>query len=248
MKIRIIHFAHATVAFLALAAGTAYASQAATDYTIPMDVIDSGGVDVSKSSNYLLSDSIGEPVVGYGASTNYILNSGYRQPSAAEFLSMTCSPNADIGSVAATGQKTGSGTCIVYTDAYNGYNLSWAILSGSGGLNTGSLISQFNDTVGPFTPTTANVPDTWSVPAGSAEWGARLRSSSADTGVEWGIDGLSEKWLNIRESSRTIVVRTAATTQSGSTEILQFRAEVGSSVVQPTGVYRATATFTLVGY
>ncbi len=435
-----------------------------------MDVIDAGGADVSKSSNYLLSDSVGEPVVGYGASTNYILNSGYRQPSAADYLSLSCSSLVTIGAVAATGQKTGSGTCTVYTDAYNGYNLTWGVQSGSGGVNTGSLISEFNDTIAPFdlsgsgligywkmdelsagstvkdftvygnngTPNGAGgannlpqpdtsvpynmnaadirsldfdgtddyvdagngsslqitssemtmsawvkvdawpltgsypailskvsgvspyggyqmnlagdtgnqfdcamainstwrvrrststyatgtwyhvacvydgsaltiyvngtadgsdpytgairnvsanllfgknggassflngkidearvynralspaeiqalyrTPHTWSVPTTENAWGSRLSSRSTDTDVKWGTDGASEKWLNIGDGNYSIVTRGSATTQSGSTQVLQFRAEVGSAVVQTAGSYRASVTFTVVSY
>lgn len=454
MKIRLLSLAELGLTLLALTAGTAYASQAATNYFIPMDVIDAGGSDVSKSNNYLLSDSVGEPAVGFGASTNYILNSGYRQPSAADFLSLTCSPTATIGFVAGTGQKTGSGTCVVYTDAYGGYSLSWAVRSGSGGTNTGYLTSQYNKTIAPFdfsrsglvgywkmdetvagstvkdssgngyngtpsgtagannlpqpdtalpgntnfydirglnfdgtddkvslsampsttttftlsfwikpnaqstnygtifsqdsfigfwyrgsaagasagkmsffysstdhlnsTPLTdgawqhfaavvsagsvtfylngvqdgtatsaiaftpnnigndpsselfkgtldemrfynralsaaeikalANTPHTWSVAATANGWGSRLSSRSTDTHSKWGTDGASDKWLNIGDGSYSVITRGSATTQSGSTEILQFRAEVGSSVLQPTGTYKATATFTVVGY
>lgn len=218
------------------------------EYRIKPDVINSGGADVSKSSNYLLSDSLGEPIVGYGESSDYKLDSGYRQPSASEFLSMSCSPVAVIGTVVGTGQKTGSGTCIVYSDASSGYNLGWAVLTGSGGTNTGYLINQYNDTIAPFSPAVADTPETWSVAAPDSEWGARLRSISSDVAAEWGTDAASEKWLNIRTSNRTIVTRSSATPQEGSTEIIQFRSEVGSSKLQPTGLYQATATFTVVGY
>jgi hypothetical protein len=239
---------HIAVVLLVLFCGTAYADQAATNYNIPFDVLDSGGADVSKSGNYLLSDSIGEPVIGYGSTSNYVLNSGYRQPSASEYLSLSCSGSVSIGSIAGTGQKTGSGTCIVYTDAYSGYNLGWSVLTGSGGTNTGYLINQYNDTIAPLTPVVTNIPETWSVDVADSEWGGRLRSNSSDVFAEWGTDAASEKWLNIATSNRTIVTRTTATQQEGSLEIVQFRSEVGSSKLQSTGVYQTTVTFTAVGY
>lgn len=223
-------------------------AQESTEYELRPDSVNAGGADVSKSDDYLLSDSIGESAVGYGQSADYILDSGYRQPSASDFLAMTCSSIATIGSIAGTGQKTGSGTCTVTTDGYSGYNLSWAVLTGSGGTNTGSLINPDEDTIGPFTPGVANTPETWSVAASAAEWGARLRSISTDVLAEWGTDASSEKWLNVRTSSRTIVTRSTATPLDGSSEIIQFRAEVGSSAFQPTGVYQTAVTFTVVGY
>lgn len=231
-----------------LLTASAYADTDSTNYNIPLDVINAGGVDVSKSSNYLLSDSLGEPIVGYGASSNYKLDSGYRQPSAADTLSMTCAASIDIGSVAGTGQRTGSGSCTVYSDAYTGYNLGWAVLTGSGGTNTGHLISQLNDTIPPLVPAVANTPGAWSVGAAEAYWGGRLRSSSTDTDAEWGTDGVSDTWLNVATTNRTVVIRDTATPLAGSVEIFQFRSEIGASKIQPTGVYETTVTFTVVGY
>lgn len=248
MKLRTAYWGILSVAFSLALSGTAYADQTSTEYRVPFDVMNAGGLDVSKSDRYLLSDSLGESIVGPGESADYHLDSGYRQPSAAEFLSMTCSTIVTVGSVSGTGQKTGSGTCTVYSDAYSGYNLGWAVLTGSGGTNTGRLISQFNDTIAPFTPVVINTPETWSVAAADSEWGGRLRSSSTDTAAEWGTDGISDKWLNVRTSNRTIVVRGSGTPIAGSVEVLQFRSEVGASKVQPTGLYRTSVTFTVVGY
>jgi Concanavalin A-like lectin/glucanases superfamily len=218
-----------------------------TDYKLRPDVINSGGADWSKSTRYLLSDSIGEAVIGHGAATNYKLDSGYRQPSSANLLTISCSATADLGSVTGIGQRTGSGTCTVYTDAFNGYQLRWSVPTGSGGTNTGKLISQYNDTIGQFTPAVANVPETWSVTTTDAEWGARVRSISTDTAVEWGTDNVTDKWLNISTTGRTIISRTYATPPAGSVEIVQYRAEIGSSVLQPNGTYSATVVLTVVG-
>ncbi len=453
------------LALLFLWWGSAYADEANSNKDrIRPDVINGGGLDFSKSTNYLLSDSIGESVVGYGGTTNYTLNAGYRQPSASDYISLSCSPTATIAS-AAVGQKTGSGTCVVYTDAYSGYNLSWAILSGSGGTNTGYLINQYNDAIAPFdfsrsglvgywkmdeatagstvqdysgnlhdlTPngvggannlpqpvsdipsnmntadsrslnfdgtddylrastysgfpastmtmcawvrTSGNTeyiasinrnptnitnegifqvdpagkllfwdyngssfgfdattvgntalnnsvwhhacfvkngtsgtyyldgasdgtktaalnitygtsdfivganfrdsnsyfngtiddvriynralslaeiqalyrtPHTWSVGASAVAWGSRLRSSSTDTDVKWGTDNSTDKWMNIGDGNYSVVRRLSATPLSGSNEIFQYRAEIGSSAFQPTGLYQATAIFTAVG-
>lgn len=214
-------------------------------HVLAPDAINSGGGETAKSNHYLLSDSIGEPIIGFGASANYILESGYRHSDVQQgILSFACSAAATIGSVAGTGQKTGSGSCTIASDS--NYNLSWAVLSGSGGVSTGSLINQYNDVIGPFSPSVADTPDTWSVAASSAAWGARLSSASTDTNAEWGTDGASEKWLNVATAARTIVSRATPTSGGGSTEILQFRAEVGPSGFKPTGTYQATVTMTAV--
>ncbi len=228
--------------------GDALSPLLSSDYKLRPDVVDSGGADWSKSGNYRLSDSIGEAVIGHGAANEYNLDSGYRQPSAADIISLSCSPTAALGTVVATGQRTASGTCIVLTDAFNGYQLSWRVRSGSGGALTGYLISQNEDFIGPFTPPTPNVPATWSVAGADSEWGGRLRSSSTDTAAEWGIDGVSDKWLNVGTgSTRVIASRNSATPLAGSVQIVQFRSEIGGSHFQASGTYQATVTFTVVG-
>lgn len=228
--------------------GDALSPLVSNDYKLRPDVVDSGGADWSKSSNYRLSDSIGEAVIGHGAANEYSIDSGYRQPAAADIISISCASSVPLGTVVGTGQRTGSGACVVYTDAYNGYQMGWRVHAGSGGTLTGYLISQSEDVISPFTPGTANVPDTWSVAGADSEWGGRVRSTSTDTAAEWGVDGASEKWLNVGTgSTRTIVSRNSATALAGSTEIIQFRAEIGASHFQVNGTYQATVTFTVIG-
>jgi hypothetical protein len=50
----------------------------------------------------------------------------------------------------------------------------------------------------------------------------------------------------VATSSRTIVSRSTRTSVSGSTEYVQFRAEVGSTAIQPDGSYSVTVTLTAV--
>ena len=224
--------------------GIAEADESKTDnFQIKTDVINSGGEDVSKSTNYLLSDSIGEAIIGATASNTTQLNSGYRQ--GAESISLACSSDVNTGS-GASGIHTGSGTCTIHSES--GYNLGWAVLTGSGGTNTGSLISENNDTIPSYTPAVADTPETWAVAASAAEWGGRLSSRSSDTSVEWGTDGSSEKWLNIATSNRTIITRQDATPIDGSLAIVEFQVEIGASKLQTTGTYLTTVTFTVVTY
>lgn len=136
---RHVHSAVLTGLFFLVFIGSAYADQNSAQYGIPFDVNNAGGADVSKSNVYLLSDSLGEPVVGFGEGTDYILNSGYRQPSASDFISVSCTDFVNLGNVIGTGQKTGSGTCTVYTDAYDGYRMVWQ----AGSNNRGGLVGHW---------------------------------------------------------------------------------------------------------
>lgn len=428
------------------------------NYFIPSDVQPVGGGEAAKSTNYTLDDTIGEANIGYGKSDNYDLGAGYRQ-TLETFISLGCTTDPiDIGTVIFSGQKTGSGSCTVITDNEAGYSLSWSIATGSGGTNTGHLISPEEYSVPPLfasreglvghwrldesvtgltdsvidasgngnhgTPTGAtggnnkpqpsadvpsntnfvttrsldfdgtddhvrmenppssslninrgsvfawiktaaagsshrgivvkqtaygmfllddifviydwtaasnrstgidvsddawhlvgftfdsgvsngtklyidgveqlttamtvsgqgesvvlgagddlgniqhfngliddariydriltaaevkalyNEPQTWSVGNNEAAWAGRLSSRSTDTDAKWGTDGTSEKWLHVGDGDYGVVTRSERTDIAGSTEIFQFRSEIGAQKVQPASVYRATATFT----
>lgn len=428
----------------------------------------SGGGDGAKSTNYLLDDTIGESNIGFGRSLSYDLNAGYRQPNGGTYLAMSCDPVTDLGTITFTGQRTVDNTCTVITDNDAGYSLSWAVRTGSGGTNTGHMISTtppHTDTIPPYdaaqtglvgywkldetaggstvkdlsgngnngtpsgasgtnnkpqpstsvpanmntvdlrslnfdgtddrvdvgnaaalnitgnaitlsawiyddgtsgvngyimgkvtgthkyaflvnhanqtidfslntgsvttygapggvggldsmhnkwnlvnevydgtnmmiyingvlvgsTPKTGNIvsntdgfaigdrgtvantpfkggiddvrvynralsaaeikalynePHTWSVAASKSYWGSRLRSSSTDADSKWGTDGGSEKWLNVGDGSYSVVSRTSRTSVAGSTEIFQFRAEVGATAIQSNGLYNTTVMFT----
>lgn len=126
------------------------AASRTANYAIISDVVPAGGGDYAESSNYLLSDTIGEGPVGYGSTTNYILNAGYRQGGGAGVVGLACTSPANLGTISTTGRVTGDGACTVTTDNANGYALAWGVLTGSGGFNTGSLVSQYEETIHPF--------------------------------------------------------------------------------------------------
>lgn len=216
-----------------------------TNYDIVKDAVVAGGGELAFSSNYRLSDTIGEPGAGMIASTNYILEGGYRSQDE-NSATLNCWTTLDLGSIPGIGQATGEANCTVITDAPAGYTLSWQVTTGSGGTATGYMINQFEDVIAPFSPAVTGTPETWSVAASTAEWGGRLRSSSTDTDTKWGTDSASEKWLNVGSGSSVLVVsRNTRTATSGSTEQFRLRAEVGSTRVQPTGTYEVNVDFFL---
>ncbi|MBD3281198.1 hypothetical protein GF391_00440 [Candidatus Uhrbacteria bacterium] len=55
------------------------AAMTSANYEINFDAITSGGTDFSSSTNFQLSDTVGEQGTGYGDSSNYMLHAGYRQ-------------------------------------------------------------------------------------------------------------------------------------------------------------------------
>ena len=147
-------------------------------------------------------------------------------------------------------------TCVPITNNSLGYTLKWNITSGSGGYGTGHLDSNNvtagrADTILAYTPTTSGTPETYSAPTGTSRWAARVKSVSTTaagvTGVTWGTDTSSEKFLNVGTGSAvSIVKRTTETSSTGDTEFIQFKASIGSTSAQPTGTYKATVIFTEV--
>ena len=160
--------------------------------------------------------------------------------------------------------------CNVQTNDSGGYYISWVVDTGSGGASTGYMISQFEDTIAPFRANatdnndalTAAVswPSTGEVDANEAAWGARLSSTSASftedhssvqiTSTEWGGagsdgDSANEEWARV--ASGTAVIFASSTdepTDSGDDHYIGFRAEIGSSRQQATGVYEVLVDFT----
>lgn len=152
-------------------------------------------------------------------------------------ISISSPSDVSLGTITGTGaSSTGVATWTVTTNNSGGYKLEWTASSAT--LTSGS------DTIAAYTPAVADTPDTWSVAASDSEWGARLKSSSTDTDAEWGVDSSSEKWLNVATSPREIVSRLTETAPGGSSETIEFKAEVGSSKVQATGNYTVNVTAT----
>lgn len=151
-------------------------------------------------------------------------------------ISISTPSNVSLGTITGTGSSSeGTASWTVTTNNSSGYKLEWTASS--------ATMSNGSDTISAYTPTVADTPETWSVASNTSEWGARLKSSSTDTNVEWGTDSSSEKWLNVSTTARQIVSRATAT--AGSTETVAFKGEVGSGKIQPSGSYTIDITVTV---
>ena len=139
-------------------------------------------------------------------------------------------------------------TCKIVTSSTTGWALSWQILAGSGGFGTGHLISQYENIIPAFGTGSFNNTSTWSVSAADSRWGGRVSSTSSGAqagAMNFGTDVSAERYARVATgSTQTIRQKVGASQQGGDKVRVHFRAEVGSSKVQPTGTYRATVTFT----
>ena len=97
-------------------------SASSTNYRIESDVIGIAG-NTSGSTNFNLSDTLGQPVVGLGGSTTYKVQDGFWHT--VNFsLSLTLDSNdLDLGTVTPGSPVVGQTTISVITDAWGGYDL-----------------------------------------------------------------------------------------------------------------------------
>jgi hypothetical protein len=154
-------------------------------------------------------------------------------------ISISSPSDVSLGTITGTGaSSTGEATWTVTTNNPSGYKLEWQASSAT-------MANEYSDTIAAYTPAVADTPETWSVTTDASEWGGRLKSTSTDYDSDtWGGDDSSNaRWLNVKDSALfQIASRASATT--GSDEIVQFKAEVGSSKFQPTGTYTVDVTVT----
>ena len=168
-------------------------------------------------------------------------------------VSMSCTSSVSLGTITEYGDTGPSSvehmaTCLVYSVDASGYSLRWQASTGSGGTATGKLVNEFNNTIDPYRPATAGIPELWSVSSTGAAWGARLSSTSSQVSTgTWGVDAVSEKWLNVSTGGTVIASRNSPTTVgSPDSEKIAFRAEIGAEKEQPVGTYRTTVLLTVL--
>lgn len=219
-----------------------------TNYRIQSDSVNFGG-GLSSSTNYKLESTAGEVATGDGTSARYNLKAGYQQM-LTTFISMT-SADAVLMSPSipgiSGGVANGSTTVTVTTDSFAGYQMT-IHASQSPAMQKGS------DTIADYVPTgnpdftfTTNVTDAH---LGYSPSGADVTARFKDNGAVCGTGGALETalacWDGLSTSPVEIVYRASANTPNGSTTTVNFRVEIGGSVVQTGGTYIATTTLTAV--
>ena len=160
-------------------------------------------------------------------------------------LANSCTDTVNMGAITGTGQSalaTNEATCTVVTNNVTGYNLTFVSA-------TTYLENATPDQIAAYTPASAGTPEVWSVASTASEWGARLKSTSTTyDAAKWGTAGTdtyAAKWHNVTNSGGFLVAnRTSETAGGGDSQIFQFGAEIGSSVLQPTGTYDVDVTIT----
>ncbi len=224
-----------------------FAQMTGTSYKIQSDSINFGG-GYSTSTNYLNESTMGEVGTGNLSSSNYKLYAGYQQMNNVYIAISSVSDvimSPSIGGIVG-GTSNGSTVVTVTTDSPSGYQLT-ITASSSPALVSGS--NSFAD----YTTEVLNTPDySFIVLSSDSEFafspeGTDISSKYRDDGVSCDTgsgDAVDQCWDALSTSPKTIASRTSGNHPSGTATTLKFKAESGSSHLQPEGEYTATTTVT----
>ena len=183
-------------------------------------------------------------------------------------ITHSCTATINIGPLSgtSTGDTSSTGgydgadavTCTINTNNSTGYTFGWTVLAGTGATGARTGTGHMNgytagNRIAPLRPAIVSTPEvfnTTTVGVSDARWAGRLSSTSTTNtgaGMTWGVNAgnTTDRFLNVATGSTVnIAKRTDETTGGGDAQLVQFRAIVGSSYIQPTDTYKVTVTFT----
>jgi len=223
-------------------------------------------------SLYVLVVFVAEPLRALGATTADTVVQFSITSALSLTCSASSTLGTAVGSGTSGTGAMATAYCTPITNNAQGYTLSWIIQSGSGApaihanctstapcYGTGHLLSNnvtsgYPDVIKAFDRKLSHVNnpgrfDQTTILSGSgSRWAARLRGNSDTTGgasVVWGTDGALEGFLNVATGATVnIAKRNNPTSGAGDLEHFLFKVVIPSSSFQPTGVYKATISFT----
>jgi hypothetical protein len=229
-----------------IAAPTSGAEMVSNNYLIWSSYINVGG-HPQTSNNYKMRETIGGFATGGSISPSFKLNAGW-QPMQETVISLTSPSDVTMDpAIGGVTGGTGNGQAVwtVTTDSPSGYTL--AIKA-----NTSPALQSDSYSFANYTPAGANPDYSWLIGSADSEFGFtpegndivqeyRDDSSTCNTGAD---DTADKCWYGFSASDETIAQSFSANHPSGTTTTVKFRAESGSSHLQPEGTYQATITVT----
>jgi len=219
------------------------------NYRIQSDSINVGGTDNQTSTNYKMSDTIGELASGESTSNNYKLKAGYRQMQES-YISLASPGNINMGSISLSQDDVfGTGSAwTVKTDNPAGYVLTFKT-------DQANCMDSGTDQFADYTEASTGTPDTWNVDVANYEFGFSVYGDDVTT-AKWGDntscgsgstpDG-TLKWMGFTGTTAiTVATSGSRTTTSGTDTTLCVGAEQGINVFAPDGNYTASITATVI--
>jgi hypothetical protein len=233
-----------TVFFIPGSYITAYVMQS-TGYTIQSDSINVGGAP-STSTSYGLGDTAGEIGTGDSNSATYYMHAGYWQMQES-YIAISSPSDLALSSMGGVsgGSSEGTTTWTVTTDNIAGYTMT--INSSTNPTLTSGANSFAN-----YVPAGADPDYTFTIAASDSEFGFSPEGSDTiarfkDNGsiCNTGSSETSAKcWDSVSTTPKTFAGSTSGNHPSGTSSTVRFRAESGTSHIQPAGAYSATITIT----
>lgn len=214
-------------------------------YRIQSDSINFGG-GLSTSTNYVVSDTLGEVGTGFSTSSSYALNAGF-QALQAVYISITDSSNITLPNISGVsgGNSSGQSTWTVVTDDLAGYSLTVAaatspalksaqysildyVPSGSDpdyNFNVGNASSTFG-----FSPEGINIIQRY-----------KDNGSACNTGAGNTVD---KCWDGLSTTPKLIAQSASSNHPAGATTTVKYLVGIGSNKIQEPGTYTANLTVT----
>lgn len=217
-----------------------------TSYRIQSDSINFAG-GLSTSTNYALEATAGEVGTGAGVSSNYSLKAGYQQMqevyiAISNVADLVLTPN--ISGVSG-GVSNGSTTVTVTTDSTSGYALTIAASTNPAMKKGADVINDYVPLGAPpdliFTTGVTNAHFGFSPQGNNIVQRFKDNGSACNVGL---LDTALSCWQGLSTTASTIASASTGNHPLGATTTINFRVGIGSSVVQPEGVYTATTTIT----
>jgi hypothetical protein len=216
-------------------------------YKIQTDSLNFGGME-SNSSEYKLSDSLGEIGTGYSNSSNYYLHAGYWQMQES-FISISVPSDLAMTSMGgiSVGSSEGSMSWLVITDNTAGYSMTIAS-------STSPTLKSSNDSFADYSPVTVEPDYTFINASNSSSFGfspegvdvtTRFRDNGSACNLGE-LETVGKCWDGISLTSKIIAGSNSSNMPSGSNTVVRFRAENGDAHIQTSGEYSATITITAI--
>jgi hypothetical protein len=219
-----------------------------SSYQIESDSINIGGAD-SSSTNYQLSDTVGEVGTGYSDGTSYGMHAGYQQLKTDFYLSLSTPSDLALSSISGFtgGNSEGTVTWQVTTDNPAGYTLSVSA-------NTSPALTSSTSSFADYTPSGSDPDYNFSIANTDSEFGftpegTDVTSTYKDNGSACNTgsgETQGKCWTNFSTTPKTIMQRGSSNHASGSSATVRVRAEAGSNHFQPSGSYQAQLTVTAI--
>jgi len=222
------------------------ATMQSSNYQIETDSVNMGGTDNSTSTNYKMSDTVGEVGTGNSHSGNYYLYAGYRQMTGS-FVSITSAEDVVMSpelNGALGGTSNGQVSWVTTTDSLSGYSL-FVKASSNPALQSGDdYFSDYSTTSLPTLNFSINPTESL---FGFTPEGDDIYELYKDDGIggecwtgSFIYDTPDKCWFGFSTEDTIIAEKTTANSPGGSLTTLKVRAVVGSQHIQTPGTYTAT--------